>query len=130
MRLDCGQGSSVCIEARQKWNATAIDFDKGQKYCFSASGQWRDAKIRCGPDGYESTNWILKRAERCRRVPAANWFSLIGAFDSKLSTAFVIGKATTIVAVTSGMLTCFANDVAFMYWNNCGSVQLEIKRIA
>lgn len=128
-RLEPGQGISVQIDARKKWNATGIELCKGCLYQFEVSGEWCDAKIKCGPSGYESPNVILRWTERMRRVPNANWFSLIGALDSKPLSQFVIGKSANLAMAESGLLTCFANDLDFMYWNNHGSVVLEIRRM-
>lgn len=128
-RLALGQSRAVRIESRRKWNVTDIELVKGQTYSFEATGEWRDARRRCGPDGYPSPNWILRSAEHCRRVPGENWFSLIGSLDSNPLTAFVIGKSNRIAVVDTGVLTCFANDVAFMYWNNSGNLNLQITRV-
>ena len=127
--LALGQSGAVRIESRRKWNVTDIELVKGQTYYFEATGEWRDAGRRCGPDGYPSPNWILRSAEHCRRVPGENWLSLIGSLDCNPLTAFVIGKSKTIAVIDTGVLTCFANDVAFMYWNNSGNLNLQITRV-
>jgi len=49
--------------------------------------------------------------------------------DCNPLTAFVIGKSQTIAVIDTGVLTCFANDVAFMYWNNSGNLNLQITRV-
>ena len=63
-----------------------------------------------------------------KRIPTENWFALIGAIDCKSNTAFLIGKKREIRVKTAGELTCFANDMSSMYWNNWGHVELIVKR--
>jgi len=115
------------IQARQKWNDTGFKLVAGRMYVFRASGTWNDASIRTGPQGYRSPTFFFRCLERYRRFPKADWFSLIGAIDRDLSTAFLIGLGTDVEAQRSGTLTCFANDLSVMYWNNSGSVELDIR---
>lgn len=130
MRLDPQQSINVEIRAREKWNDTGVQVSAGESYLFAATGQWDDASHTCGPDGYPSPNFILRAAERLRRVPAAPWFALIGAVNQDSATTFFIGKGITRAFNGNGSLSCFANDVSFMYWNNRGSVELKITRIS
>lgn len=118
----------VC--SREKWNDTGIQVSAGETYRFEATGEWDDASHRCGPEGYDSPNFILRAAEKLRRVPNARWFALIGVVNHDLSTAFVIGQGVQQTFAASGPLSCFANDVSFMYWNNKGSVKLTITKIS
>lgn len=117
------------IQARPKWNNTQFRVVQGRRYKLFSTGTWYDASIACGPEGYKSFSLFFRWAERFRRAPRADWFCLIGAFDRDKSTLFAIGRGTTIQATRNAMLTCFANDLPFMYRNNSGSVQLEIEEL-
>jgi hypothetical protein len=57
-------------------------------------------------------------------------FFLIGALDSNLESNFRIGSNATVTSSADGELTCFANDIEAMYWNNLGIVELVITRTA
>jgi hypothetical protein len=83
-----------------------------------------------GPAGDPSQLMYMRLFERYRRMPKANWFALIGAVDCKSSTAFVIGEAIDLTVRIGGELTCFANEIPRMYWNNWGYVELLVKRYA
>ena len=117
------------IEARKKWNKTPYQLSKGKRYCFFATGKWIDWYILTDAKGFER-KW-LKPFELLKRFPNGKWFSLIGAIDQDKSTQFDIGylieKQETYIATASGTLYCFANDVSIAYWNNRGSLDLEVE---
>ncbi len=115
------------VDARRRWNRTGIHLEAGKRYDFEAApGEtWHDAAIACGPEGYESGR--LRRFERWRRIPYANWFVLIGALDGDTATAFPIGSGKeNYIPLRSGELCCFAKDVWFMSWNNRGRIGLTV----
>jgi len=62
-------------------------------------------------------------------MPEAKWFSLIGAIDRDKKTLFDIGKLIetggTYTASQGGELSCFANDLWIMYFNE-GVIQVEV----
>lgn len=126
--LSIGQSASVMIEAKSKWNDTGIVMSAGQEYQITVDGRWTDWCIPCDANGYTSSNLVLRLTEWLRRAPRENWFALIGAIDRDERNLFKIGARKTLETTTGGVLTCFANDVPFMYWNNKGSVQLNITR--
>ncbi|EIE49092.1 DUF2235 domain-containing protein [Salipiger aestuarii] len=91
------------VFARERWNATGLWLDKGNRYRLEASGEWLDLGIRCTPAGPEPGQalfkafWLLSAPSnalqtRLRRRPgngsavvwgarrAAHlpWFSLVG----------------------------------------------------
>jgi|SRR5271166_5452078 len=127
--LAVGESATKRIIARNFWNDTGIRLVSGQEYRFSAVGQWIDLCILCDADGVPSPNPLVLPFEPLRRMPHEPWFTLIGAIDRKPETQFVIGKERTVTVPATGMLTCFANDVAFAYLNNFGSVELTVTRI-
>jgi hypothetical protein len=54
----------------------------------------------------------------------ATWFKLIGAIAKDRYAPIEIGSGLTDFSpTTSGQLFCFANDIAWMYWNKRGSIQ-------
>ena len=93
--------------------------------------------MNCLLDGeaYDANGWVSDRGlvrdfEHFRRVRDENWFALIGAIDRDRHTEFVMGVSCEFVASKDGELTCYANDAPFMYWNNHGSIELTVERIA
>ncbi|WP_044290745.1 hypothetical protein [Rivularia sp. PCC 7116] len=129
--MNIGESVSAVILAKEKWNNTGINLIANQEYHLtaSASEKWVDWFILCNADGFPSSNWILKNTERLRRVPDENWFALIGAINFDSGNLFKIGTDKKLQPTQSGILTCFANDIPFMYWNNKGSIQLVVTRI-
>ena len=119
------------INARNRLTRTPFQIEQGKKYRFVSQGTWFDSKQECAATGYRSAK--LRYFEWMRRMPAANWFSLIGRIDNKKGTQFDIGslieKDEVFSAITTGTLYCFANDVWFMYWNNKGFVDLEMQSV-
>ncbi len=119
---------STIIRARSRWNRTGIVLAPGERYLFTAKGSWVDFFLRHGPAGDPSQLMYMRLLERYRRMSKTNWFALIGAVDCDLRTAFVIGEASDVSVRVTGELTCFANDMPCMYWNNWGHVELLAKR--
>jgi hypothetical protein len=123
-----GEHATATIKAREKWNLTGILLEAGATYEFSATSTWKDWYRTAGPSGYDSAAQTL--FEKMRRYKDADWFALIGALDRDDSTAFVIGDGCVYSPTRDGQLCCYANDVYAMYWNNSGSVDLTVTRIA
>lgn len=112
------------VYAQPLWNDLCAVVE-GQNYSLVALGQWRDWFIRCGPDGYTSA--LLKPVAHLKRAPEDKWFCLMGAIDRDPESIFRIGSTRHWTATKSGMLSCFANDITFMRWNNRGVVSVEIQ---
>jgi hypothetical protein len=92
--------------------------------------KWNDASIQSDADGYPSPP-ALKWFERFRRVSDERYFKLIGAIDFDLRDPIRIGtKLSNFGPARSGRLYCFANDLRIMYWNNCGSIEVNVTRTA
>jgi hypothetical protein len=129
--MNIGESKTALIFAKQKWNNTGINLVDNQEYHLrsSANEKWIDWFIQCNADGFASSHWILKNSERLRRAPQENWFALIGTINFNINNLFKIGTDKILQANQSGILSCFANDIPFMYWNNKGSIQLIVTRI-
>jgi len=118
------------IRARARWNQTSIMLTAGETYELVASGCWTDLVIPHGPGGDPSNSWYMRLFERWRRVPTADWFSLIGTINTDMETAFVIGGRCLHSPRRTGQLMCFANDVPGFYWNNFGEIHLRVTRVS
>jgi len=112
------------IRAHHLWNDTGFELQAGRQYVLRAKGYWWDAFVRCTATGYPSPCAWFHPLENRRRAPSSNWFALIGAIGHDLSTVFEIGAALSLTAPRTGYLSCFANDLPAMYWNNWGAVEL------
>jgi hypothetical protein len=118
----------VPVQAALKWNYTTETIEKGRIYNLSAQGWWVDWFIPCGPDGY--ANLLAGSLNHKKRCPLAHWFKLIGSIDADESYLFEIGIALLdYQAPRSGRLTCFANDMEAMYWNNWGAIELTVELV-
>jgi hypothetical protein len=93
----------------------------GDTWSFSASGQWTNGFIRCGPGGYRN---FLADALQIEPRAGGRWFELIGKIEGVPDSAFPIGCGCTKTFGAGGELIVFANDTANGYGNNKGSVRL------
>lgn len=129
-KLALGEATEVRIDSRPRWCATGVWLDAGANYDIVAAGTWVDwtEKYRCGPDGYASGSLLLRIAERCRNERSQPWFALMGAISRNRRSQFLIGSRRVLRPEVAGELTCFANDIAPMRWNNKGSLRLTVTR--
>ncbi|MDX2369057.1 MAG: DUF2235 domain-containing protein [Colwellia sp.] len=136
--LNIGEQAVKTIEADALYNYTGIMMEKNSKYKITAesTGQWYDATIDCGADGWTRASESLglkeafiAAAEPFRRVSKANWFQLCGSIGSSDENAKKIGCSGTFIAGKSGEFTAFANDLESKYGNNSGSIEITIKRV-
>lgn len=124
--------ASRIIFANRKWNDVQYDVEAGVSYFFRITGQWWDLTNHCTAKGYD--RWYLNPAKRFMRcqLPGATWFTLIGAIDKRKNEMFVISDGSLLsqgwLAPRRGKLYAFANDMPGMYWNNFGSIILEVWR--
>lgn len=51
----------IDIYARDKWNFTGLCLEENAKYRLTASGQWVDWFIKCGPAGVENDSFDVRR---------------------------------------------------------------------
>jgi uncharacterized protein (DUF2235 family) len=132
LNLAIGASTVVGIFSSQKWNNTTVKLQPGEQYHLAATGNWYDATTTTDAAGYSSKHWYSRLFEPLLRDPKSNWFALIGAIGEQNATRFLIGSATsfTVPAGQTGILHCYANDLALFYFNNSGCVQLTITRTA
>ena len=119
------------IYSRKKLNWTGWKLVSGKQYRLLASGHWFDFYKCTGPAGYPSPNRFFSRLESKRRKPDADWFALVAYIDTgnpnDPQSSFVIGSGLGPWEPSeSGELVCYANDLPYMYWNNFGSIELEL----
>ncbi|MBU7440072.1 DUF2235 domain-containing protein [Paraburkholderia fungorum] len=130
----------VRVFASSLWNWTGIFMKQGVRYRFKVpDGQtWLDGDSASGAEGTRGT-WLLRLLAWSKRVKGANWFELCGAISYPGDPAepgeagvppepfyFRIGREVEVEAPHSGYLYCFANDASWAYWNNQGSLRVEI----
>ena len=127
--LDVGDSVTVPVEAWKLWNNTGVRVAPDQVYRLSATGEWRDWFVPCKADGYPTRNLMQLLFAPFRRVRSALWFQLIVAVDSGGEMEPAGLELDAWHPKAEGLLTCFANDVPFMYWNNSGLVWLTIERV-
>ena len=130
------------VRANQLYNGTGIQVEPGEQYLFKVPGgqSWHDATIRSGPDGWDTDDeqiaWykkgLIKQMEAYRRLPKANWLSLIGSIGTEGDNLFFIGrggKDNILTPNRSGVLYAFANDILSKYSNNKGEIYVSITKI-
>jgi Uncharacterized alpha/beta hydrolase domain (DUF2235) len=128
--LKSGQSKSFVVDSAKLWNPSGIALERGRVYDVNveADQTWKDWYIPTDADG--DTRETLRPFEFLRRVPDQNWLKLIGTIGRDEKSPIIIGSAVTNFSPSkSGELLCFANDIAWMYWNNCGSVRVTVTRM-
>ena len=131
--LQVGQSISVELVARECWNATGVVVAPGQRYAFTATGEWNDGGIPCGPDGFVPeqaplvSRWLVKAAAPLLRLKNRRYICVVGSVARRPESFFAIGRGLRSwpTEQLGGQLECFANDVPFAYFNNRGSVQMK-----
>ena len=126
--MNVGESRAVQVAARERWNDTGIDLQRGETYLMRAAGHWCDREIRTDAGGYDSRKLLLRLTTWLRRYPSAKWFTLIGALGPGRAGYFIIGTGCEYLAPEDGRLRCFANDVFLAYGNNTGAIELTMTR--
>ena len=122
------------VYARQPWNVTGLFLEAGTPYRFTASGQWLDGSVPCGPGGAKDGTFHFgeflqlagtvidqtedlwrklsddERAEfwGSRRVNGYPWFSLVGVVanaEDGVHESFPIGAGTTYTRSAAAIST-------------------------
>jgi len=125
-RLLPGQTATLTILAAEPCSFAMIEVKAGENYQLVCDGtqRWKDASITSSPKGYFNLlAWLY--GLRLKGVPC---FCLCGLYDCNDKSAFAIGSGTSLTAAQDGMISFFANDTTSFYFNNSGSLQLNITR--
>lgn len=117
------------IYANKMWNQTGVILEKGKMYQISTvsvlepfrDANWESKSIV----GQDWQGFWHKHFTKFKRKKNENWFALIGTIDKKHPWA--LKYQTKFIAPESGMLICYFNDVPIMYWNNSGTIILNIQ---
>jgi hypothetical protein len=114
MKVAKDHTTTITIYACPYWNDTGIEIAAGEQYEFSAKGKWKDLFFPSDADGY--TLWYMQLFKNLKRSKENDFFVLMGSLDKE--NIFRIGSGKTINFNSPGILSCFANDVKYFYWNN------------
>ena len=68
--------------------------------------------------------------EPFRRLPDAQWFSLVGAINNNEEFLFKIANDATVTITKSGEFSPFANDLSRFYGANAGKIKVKVSRIS
>lgn len=118
------------LKANEPWGATGIRLEPEQVYRFEVldSKNLADSWITTDTEGF--SKWWMRSFESSRRLPGLPWFRLIGTVGRNLDHAFSIGGGLVAYSpLCAGEFFCFLNDAPSFYWNNRGSLKLQITRI-
>lgn len=149
-QIAIGQSKTINVRAANYWNDSGLRVAVGEVYEFSAPKNkiWIDLTIPSTADGY-ATSIIMNACKGItfgfcsvvngpggaqyldsqKRVPTANFFTLIGNVGATESQSFVIGTTKVVTIDHSGKFYAFANDWPSRYGNNSLAIPLTIKRI-
>ena len=137
--LAVNESIKVTVVAKEKFNRVGVKVAAGQHYAFVVAdgATWTDLNIVCDANGWLSkdapavTRKFIEKSEKNRRVPAANWFELVGTVGADEQHHFQIGlrgKDWTYTAPSDDELYLFANDLMRFYGNNKGSIEVIVTR--
>ena len=129
MTLAINESVTITVKASKKLGGhPLIVVTKGQEYRFDVhtDQKWYDMGIPSGPAGYK--NYLLLIWSK--RVPSAKCFTLCGSIGKDEKNHFPIGKGLkNYTCKVDGTLYFFANDNKYFYWNNWGSIKVEVTRL-
>ena len=144
-RLEPGETRTVPVYAREKWNRTGIFVEPGERYEFSAAGEWLHWFVRSGPKGPGLLAWLFP-SNYFRRYWRAPWLSLAGAVADFVNPGqsgkirpletFAIGAGSLVdldsaeLRRPAGYLYLFANDREAAHELYRGAIQVKVKRVA
>lgn len=117
--LAIAESRSFPVDPRPLFVPTDLEVAPGERYRFTAEGQWKDWFRVVGPTG-----WKLWPLHLRNRVPGAAFFCLCGCVGTDDHQAFAIGATCewtvpeSAAALADRQLHFFANDWACMYGNN------------
>jgi hypothetical protein len=117
-----------------KWKDTSIE-TTADGWCLPPKAN-KANEAKCEGTGDKALDWVIGLLERFRRAPGHDWFYLMGAVvagDKKPldnTMEFDIGVETKepIIPPIEGEFCSFANDLSWTYYNNRGTLELQITR--
>ncbi|MFC1748832.1 hypothetical protein ACFL2V_08490 [Pseudomonadota bacterium] len=136
VHMSVGDSESVFICGCKPWNESSIHVEKGEVYAFEFNHveRWIDGDVDSDPvDGWQG--WFYKVlgffSSPMKRSDQAKWYAMVGAVGTNEDEAFALirRKNGDIVMPSSGTLHFFANDKKGRYFNNQGTLQLQITRL-
>ncbi len=113
------ESKTIEVDPRKLHVPTGIILKPGQRYAFTAIGEWGDWIKTCDHRGWHH-GWMT----RCARVKDASLFQLCGAIGKNDRNLFAIDTSQTwavpdvLLADGDQQLYLFANDLRIMYFNN------------
>ena len=121
------------VDARVWWGATGITLAAAHRYDFTASGEWFDADIPAGPEGYDIRTALPPWKRPLFRLVGAfrpldtgdRWYMLLGRLGPS-GRPFQIGSRHVGTFTESGALYATVNDLRCAYGNNSGTVILRV----
>jgi hypothetical protein len=133
-----GQRTVVTVVSAKWLNETGVAFHRGETYAIRPlpNQKWYDLTIPTTPSGFNSkTNALMEPFTNQRHFPQADWLELCGTVGTE--APFIIGdhevvipaKGTPRAHSPEGTLRLFANDVSWGYFDNFGSIKVEIRRL-
>ena len=146
--------SVFAVNAARRWNPSAFAIQRGETYGLQVQlpNFWVDGFLNVTTEGYLATYDAASRCyvaggrcrsypEHPRRFPQANWFELVCAIgeatenlpfreEELTETLFSVGQGLLFKARYTGELVCFANDADTLYWNNRGTIHLNVTRLS
>jgi hypothetical protein len=113
------ESKTIQVDPREYHVPTGIILKSGQRYAFTATGEWKDWTKTCDHRGWHH-GWMTRFA----RVKGASLFQLCGAIGKNDRTLFAIDTRQTwtvpdaLPTDDDQQLYLFANDWRIMYFNN------------
>ncbi|MBQ4859151.1 DUF2235 domain-containing protein [Pseudoalteromonas sp. MMG007] len=136
--LSINQSQDVMVFASEQYNTTGLMLEQGATYRFSPYPDqfWYDDGIKCTSVGWHRDNVQLgvkeipmTLLEPFKRLPIAQWFSLVGAINQDDEHLFEIAGGNDIKIAKSGEFCPFANDLSRFYGANAGKIKVKVTRL-
>ncbi|ASM51829.1 hypothetical protein PESP_b0237 [Pseudoalteromonas espejiana DSM 9414] len=136
--LQPNQSHDVMVFASEAHNNTGLMLEAGATYAFTPypDQYWYDDGVKCTPSGWHRDNVQLgvkeipmALLEPFRRLPSAQWFTLVGAINNNDGDLFEIANGATVTLTKSGEFTPFANDLSRFYGANAGKIKVKVTRL-
>ena len=136
-KLAVDESHEIQICGCNPWNLSGIEVKANEVYSFKVSevadSEWFDGKESDPITGWESKtrNWVGEIFGGLKRSNSTNWYALVGSVGREKGNDFAIleNSPQEITSEFSGQLLFFANDKEGRYFNNRGTLRLQITRL-